>query len=78
MIALSLQEGVPDPFPKLRAFRKTHQVTYPILSDENATVIQKFGFTGIPSTVIIDKTGKYVANPEDIPHVVAQLQKMTR
>jgi peroxiredoxin len=77
-LALSIQEGVSDPFTKLRAFRKTHQVTYPILSDENATVIDKFGFSGIPTTVIIDKTGKYVANPETMAQVVAQLQKMAR
>ena len=69
---------MPDPFPKLRAFRKQHQVTYPILSDENATVIQKFGFSGIPTTVIIDKNGKYVANPETMDQVVAKLQKMAK
>jgi peroxiredoxin len=78
VIAISLQEGVPDPFTKLRAFRQQHKVTYPILSDEKGTVIQKFGFSGIPSTVIIDKTGKYVANPQTITEVVAKLQKLAK
>lgn len=78
MLALSIQEGVPDPFTKLRTFRSDHKVTYPILSDEKATVIGKFGFSGIPSTVIIDKTGKYVANPDTMAQVVAKLQKLTK
>lgn len=78
VLALSIQEGVPDPFPKLRAFRRAHKVTYPILSDENATVIQRFGFSGIPTTVIIDKNGRYVANPQTMAQVVAKLQKIAR
>lgn len=78
MLALSIGEGVPDPFAKIRLFRAQHKVSYPLLSDENATVIQKFGFSGIPTTVIIDKNGKYVANPDTIDQVVAKLKTMTK
>jgi len=69
---------VPDPFTKLKAFRKQHQVTYPILSDEKATVIGKFGFSAIPTTVIIDKNGTYVANPQTMDQVVAKLEKIAK
>jgi len=53
-------------------------VTYPILSDEKATVIGKFGFSAIPTTVIIDKNGTYVANPQTMDQVVAKLEKIAK
>ena len=77
VLALSLQEGVAEPFTKLRAFRKLHKVTYPILSDDEATVILKFGFTA-PTDVIIGKNGKYVANPKTVTELVTKLKKMTK
>ncbi len=76
MLALSIQEGVPDPFTKIRAFRKEHQVTYPILSDEKATIIAKFGMEAIPANVIIDRNGKYVSNPQDVDEMVKNLNTM--
>lgn len=53
-------------------------MTYPILSDEEGKVIGKFGFSGIPSNVILDKTGKYVANPDDVPAILAKLKQLTK
>jgi peroxiredoxin len=78
VLALSIQEQGADPFDKIRAFRKEHKVTYPILSDQNATVIGKFGFAGIPSTVIIDKNGKYVGTMDSMAQVAAKLQKLAK
>jgi peroxiredoxin len=82
VIALSIQEKVSDPkidpFAQIAKFRKAHGVTYPILSDEKATVIRKFGFQVIPANVIIDKNGKYRANPDSVDEVVAAVQKLNK
>ncbi len=78
MISLSIQEGVPNPFIKLKGFRKQHEVTYPILSDEQGKVIGKFGFSGIPANVILDKNGKYVANPDTVAEIVTKLKSMSK
>ncbi len=76
MIALAIQEGVPDPNVNITKFRKKHGLTYPILSDEKATIIAKFGFQSIPSNVVIDKQGKYIASVEDIPAMIVQIDKL--
>lgn len=78
VLALDVQEGQADPAPKLRDFRKKHQVTYPILSDEDATIMQKFGFIALPTMLIIDKNGKYVANPQTVGQIVAKIQKLSK
>jgi len=78
VLALSIQEGVPDPFTKIRQFRKAHNVTYPILSDEKGAVITKFGISGIPANVILDRNGKYVYNPDDVDAMVKDLNKLTK
>ncbi len=82
MIALSIQETAEDPkvkpYDQIAKFRKLHGVTYPILSDEQATIITKFGFQGIPENVIIDQTGKYRANPQSVEEIVAEVKKLSR
>lgn len=78
VLALAIQEGVPDPKVNIKKFRKEHGVTYPTLSDEQGAIIQKFGFDGIPSNVILDKTGKYVSHPDEVDDIVKQLKKMTQ
>jgi len=70
---MSGQEGVKDPFVKIRAFRKQHKLTYPLLSDEEATIISKFGFDGIPANVVIDEHGKYIAATNYDSDLVDQL-----
>ena len=79
VVALSIQEQTDptiEPFAQIAKFRKAHGVTYPILSDEKATVIGKFGFQGIPENVVIDKTGKYRANPQSVEEIVTTVQKL--
>ena len=78
VLALAIQEGVPDPATKIKAFRAQYKLTYPILSDEKAIVMQRFGFSGIPSNVILDKQGKYVANVDSLGDMDQQLKKLTK
>lgn len=75
MLGLAIQEGT-DPIQKIKAFRTKHHITYPLLSDEPAVIIQKFGFTGIPQCVVIDTTGKYVGAPNTVPELKALLKKL--
>ena len=81
-MALSIQEKQADPkvdpIAQIKKFRKAHGVTYPTLSDEKATVMEKFGFSGIPENIIIDKNGKYRANPQSIEEIVATVQKLNK
>jgi len=76
VIGFDVQEGVPDPFPKVKEFRKKHQLTYPLVSDENGIVMQKFGMIALPTILIIDKHGKYAAHPATVPEIVSNLQKL--
>lgn len=73
MVGMAIQEGKPS--ANMAMFRKKHKVTYPLWSDEPGKIIEKFGFTGIPQNVVIDRTGKYVAAPTDIAGLDKAIQK---
>ena len=77
VLGISIQEGAAA-FDKIRMFRKKHGVTYPLLSDEQAVIIQKFGFSGIPQDIVIDTHGKYRAAPETIPALLASIKKLVQ
>lgn len=77
MLGLALQEGE-NPVSKIRKFRKEHGLTYPLLSDEPGSIIEKFGFSGIPQDVVIDAKGKYVSAPEDVDGLKASLKKLLK
>jgi len=77
VLGIAVQEGK-DPAPKFRKFRKDHGVTYPLLLDEPGTIIQKFGFTGIPQGIVIDANGKYVSAPDSVTGVAASLKKLVK
>jgi peroxiredoxin len=70
VLGLSVFEQVRDPKVKMRAFRRKHSLTYPLLSDEKGGVINRFGFEGIPSIVVIDQSGRYVANPQTVAETI--------
>ena len=80
MIALDMQESQVDPktspITQIKLFRKAHHLTYPILSDDPGKIITKFGFDGIPSNVVLDRQGRYVANPDDADGIKAVLKKL--
>ena len=46
------------PVEKARAFQQQHGLTYPILVDSDSTVVQRYGVTGLPTSVLIDPQGK--------------------
>lgn len=77
VLALSIQEQG-NPVDKIKVFRKEHHLTYPILSDQPGAIIGKFGFEGIPSNVILDKSDHYVAAPDSVEDMAAKLKEMTR
>lgn len=80
VIGLAIQEaqGGGDPFTNIKGFRQKHKLTYTLASDEKAEIIAKFGFDSIPSIVLLDKNGKYVANPDDVDTLTAKLKKMVK
>ncbi len=75
VLGVSIQEGK-DPIGKIRRFRKKHRLTYPIVSDEPAVIIQKFGFSGIPQNIVLDARGVYVSAPETIEQTLIALKKL--
>lgn len=82
MISLSIQEKQAgpniDPFTQIKNFRKLHGVSYPIASDEQGSVISKFGFSSIPANVIIDRKGRYTYNPDTVEDIVKDVQKLLK
>lgn len=73
VLGLAINENVKDPRVLMRKFRRKHHITYPLLSDETAAVMARWGFEGIPSIVVIDREGRYAANPEDIEATITAL-----
>lgn len=82
MLALAISErdadpNLIDPAPKLKAFREKHKVTYPLLSDEDATVFNQFGGGSIPSCVLIDQQGRFVTRIDaDLNAVKAKIEEL--
>ena len=61
-----------DPIAKLKAFRARHQLTYALLSDEDQTVFGRFGGGSIPSCVLVDWQGRFVAKIDNDVDAVKQ------
>jgi peroxiredoxin len=77
VLAISNQEQG-SPADKIKTFRKEHGLTYPILSDQPATILTRFGFDGFPSNAILDKNDRYVAAPDTVEEMAAKLKALTR
>ncbi len=60
-----------DPVAKLKEFRARHNLTYPLLSDEDQTVFNRFGGGSIPSCVLVDWQGRLVAKIDDGVEAIA-------
>jgi peroxiredoxin len=76
VLGVAVSERVPDPRVKMREFRKRHHVTYALVSDEKATVFHRFGFDGIPQSVVIDRQGRYAAAPSSVTAVAAKVAEL--
>lgn len=64
---------------ELKAFRDKHNVTYPLLSDEDQAVFNRFGGGGIPSCVLIDRDGRFVTRIDgDLEAVKAQIEQLQK
>ena len=77
VVGLALQEGK-DPIANLKAFRKKHGITYRLASHEKGEQFLRFGFQGVPSIVVIDRRGRYHANPQTVEELDRVLAKLAR
>ncbi|MFN8164071.1 MAG: TlpA disulfide reductase family protein [Solirubrobacterales bacterium] len=57
-----------------RAFLRRYGVTYPVLSDPNGTFGARYGFSGLPTTVVLDSRGRIVQTLRG-PQTVADLRQ---
>ena len=53
----------------MREFRARHSLTYPLLSDEDQTVFNRFGGGSIPACILVDRQGKFVARVEQVDEI---------
>lgn len=60
-----------------RAFLRHYGWTFPVLSDPNGTAGARFGFTGLPTTVVLDARGRIVETLRG-PQGVADLRAAAR
>ena len=75
MLALDVGESAVE----MKAFRDKHKVTYPLLSDDDQAVFNQFGGGSIPSCVLVDQQGKFVARIDgDLEEVKAQIEKLLK
>ncbi|MEW6245537.1 MAG: TlpA disulfide reductase family protein [Nitrospirota bacterium] len=66
----------------IRNFAKTFNLEFPILVDETKEVSAAFGVRGLPTTVVIDRTGRWVGRAVgprewDSPAMVALFENLT-
>lgn len=52
---------------KVRAFVNSKNITYPVLLDANGKVARKFRVAGIPTYVLLDRSGKVVFSGNALP-----------
>lgn len=78
VLGLAIQENVPDPSVKLKAFRKKHKLTYRLLSDEKLEVANRFGVEGVPTLLVLDRRGVYVANPADVKELATTVEQLLK
>lgn len=56
-LALHVQDTVAD----TRSFARAHTAHYPVALDPKLTIGNRYGVTGTPSTVVIDRRGEIIA-----------------
>ena len=81
VLGLAVSERDPDPkidpIAKIKEFRARHTLTYPLLSDEDQAVFNRFGGGSIPSCVLVDRQGRFVAKIDDgVDAVKQQIQTL--
>lgn len=76
MLGLAILENAPDPTVKLKAFRKKHKLTYRLLLDEKLEVANRFGVEGVPTLLVLDRRGVYVANPTDVKELAKTVEQL--
>jgi len=45
---------------KAKAYLADHPVSFPVLYDPNRTLMERYGFSGLPAAIVIDKDGKVI------------------
>jgi thiol-disulfide isomerase/thioredoxin len=56
VLILGVNEG--EPVAVLRPYFEQHRVSYPVVADLDESVGQSFSVSGLPTLVVVDKTGK--------------------
>jgi peroxiredoxin len=78
-LAVSERQSDPNinPIAKIKEFRARHHLTYPLLSDEDNTVFGRFNGSSIPSCVLVDRQGGFVAKIDaDVEAVKQQIARL--
>jgi len=54
---LAIDVGINDSLSRVRLFQERYQIPYKILFDEKGEVAGRYGVTGIPTQIVIDRDG---------------------
>lgn len=64
---LAINVGYNDSVRKVRQFQEQYQLPYKILFDETGELSRKYGVTGVPTHIVIDKEGTIVSQFTRLP-----------
>ena len=69
-----------DSVKEAGAFAREVKATFPVVHDPKSVVFNKFGVSGMPANVVVDRKGKVVASVEgaDIKAIEAAVAKALR
>lgn len=74
---LAVDIAANDPISRVKAFRKKYNIPYTILYDAQNSVSRLYSITGVPVSIIIDKSGiirfRGYKLPESIPSLLDEL-----
>ena len=77
-LAVAERDSTPDvdPIAKIREFRTRHSLTYPLLSDEDQTVFNRFGGGSIPACILVDQKGNFVAKLDEVEEIKKHVEAL--
>lgn len=73
VLGVALGESAPD---ALKAFRKKHGVTYPLLDDASKTTAERFDVLSLPAIIIVDREGRPIARTSTAGQVAPVLDRL--
>jgi len=66
-VVLGVNVGLNDTPDRARAFVRRYRMAYPVIFDEGSNITRRYGVFGVPTMVLVDRSGKVVEVANQVP-----------